>query len=52
MIEDLISTLTVAIKNGLTTKEITETIFAHPTTSEVIHEGVLSVEGGALHFAE
>lgn len=49
---DLISPLTLAIRNGLTTKQIVETIFAHPTTAEVIHEGVLSVEGGALHFAE
>lgn len=49
---DLISPLTLAIRNGLTTEQIIETIFAHPTTAEVIHEGVLSVEGGALHFAE
>lgn len=49
---DLISSLTIAIKNGLTTEQIAETIFAHPTTAEVIHEGILSVEGGALHFAE
>ncbi|WP_461205272.1 dihydrolipoyl dehydrogenase [Clostridium sp. DL1XJH146] len=49
---DLISTLTVAMKNGVTTEEITETIFAHPTTAEVIYEGFLSVEGGALHFAK
>ncbi|MDD2493763.1 MAG: dihydrolipoyl dehydrogenase, partial [Tissierellia bacterium] len=49
---DLISSLTIAIKNGLTTKQIAETIFAHPTTAEVIHEGILSLEGGALHFAE
>lgn len=48
---DLIATLTLAIKNGLTTDQIVETIFAHPTTAEVIHEGALSVEGGALHFA-
>ncbi|MCR6546542.1 dihydrolipoyl dehydrogenase [Dehalobacterium formicoaceticum] len=32
---DLISSLTIAVKNGLTTKQITETIFAHPTTAEV-----------------
>lgn len=49
---DLIASLTLAMKNGLTTSQIAETIFAHPTTAEVIHEGVLSVEGGALHFAE
>lgn len=48
---DLIAVLTLAIKNGLTTEQIIETIFAHPTTAEVIHEGVLSVEGGALHFS-
>lgn len=49
---DLIATLTLAIKNGLTTIQIIETIFAHPTTAEVIHEGALTVEGGALHFSE
>lgn len=49
---DLIATLTLAIKNRLTAKQITETVFAHPTTAEVIHEGALSLEGGALHFAE
>jgi dihydrolipoamide dehydrogenase len=49
---DLVAPLTLAVRNGLTSKQISETIFAHPTTAEVIHEGVLSVEGGALHFAE
>lgn len=49
---DLIASLTIAIRNGLTSKQLAETIFAHPTTAEVIHEGILSVEGGALHFAE
>lgn len=49
---DLIASLTLIIKNELTTKQIIETIFAHPTTAEIIHEGILSVEGGALHFAE
>lgn len=49
---DLIHELTLAIKNGLTAEQIAETIHAHPTTAEVIHEAALSVEGGALHFAE
>ncbi len=45
----LISVLTLAIKNGLTDKDITKTIFAHPTTSEVIHEAALDLGIGALH---
>jgi dihydrolipoamide dehydrogenase len=48
---DLIAELTLAIKNNLTAREITETIHAHPTTAEVIHEAALSLEGGAIHFA-
>lgn len=45
----LISTLTLAIANGFTEKQITETIFSHPTTSEVIHEAALDLGIGALH---
>lgn len=48
---DLIAELTLAIKNNMTPEEIIETIHAHPTTAEVIHEGALSLEGGAIHFA-
>nr|WP_199798729.1 dihydrolipoyl dehydrogenase [Clostridium tetani] len=49
---DLIAELTLAVKNGLTSEQIAETIHAHPTTAEVVHEASLAVEGGALHFAE
>lgn len=49
---DLLATVTLAIKNGITAEEITETIFAHPTTAESIHEATLALEGGAIHFAE
>ena len=45
----LISSLTLAIANGLTEKEITETIFPHPTTGEVIHEAAMDFGLGALH---
>lgn len=45
----LISSLTLAIANEFTEKEITETIFSHPTTSEVIHEAALDFGIGALH---
>lgn len=45
----LISVLTMGITNGLTEKEITETIFPHPTTGEVIYEAALELGIGALH---
>ncbi len=48
---DLLASVTLCITNGLTTEQITETIFAHPTTAESIHEAALNVEGGAIHFA-
>ena len=48
---DLIAELTLAIKHNLSAEAITETIHAHPTTAEVIHEAALSLEGGAIHFA-
>jgi len=47
---DLITILTLAIKNNLTEDQIKETIFAHPTTGEAVHEAVLGLEGGAIHF--
>lgn len=46
---DLIAELTLAVRNGLTAEQICETIHAHPTTAEAIHEAALDVEGGALH---
>lgn len=49
---DLIGEVTLAVKNGLKAEQIIETIHAHPTTAEVIHEASLATEGGALHFAE
>lgn len=45
----LISALTLAIENGFTEKEITKTIFPHPTTGEVIHEVAMDLGIGALH---
>lgn len=48
---DLLASVTLCINNGLTTEQITETIFAHPTTAESIHEAALNVEGGAIHLA-
>ena len=45
----LISTITLAISNGVTDEEIRETIFAHPTTAEVIHEAAYGLGIGTLH---
>lgn len=44
----LISTLTLAISSGVTEEELRETIFPHPTTSEVIHEVVFGLGIGSL----
>ncbi|CUP19884.1 MAG: dihydrolipoyl dehydrogenase [Clostridium baratii] len=48
----LISTLTVIIKNNIKDEEIADTIFAHPTTGEVIHEAALGLSIGAIHYHE
>ncbi|MFZ2537785.1 MAG: dihydrolipoyl dehydrogenase, partial [Oscillospiraceae bacterium] len=45
----LISSLTLAIANGFSEKEITETIFPHPTTGEIIHEAAMDFGIGAVH---
>ena len=45
----LISTLTTIIVNGLSLSEINETIFPHPTTSEIIGEATLDMGIGAIH---
>ncbi|OMF04977.1 dihydrolipoyl dehydrogenase [Paenibacillus amylolyticus] len=47
----LISSLTLAITNELTEQQIKHTVFAHPTTGEVIHEAAFGLSIGALHQA-
>lgn len=50
---DLVAEITVAVKNGLTAKQLIETIHAHPTTSEALHEATLATtKNGAIHYAE
>lgn len=48
---DLIATIALAVQNKLTVEQIAETIHAHPTTAEAIHEAGLAAMGGAIHFA-
>jgi dihydrolipoamide dehydrogenase len=45
----LISSVTIAIQNKLTSEQIRETIFPHPTTTEVIHEAAMGLGIGTLH---
>lgn len=47
---DLIAEVALAVKNGLKAEDIIETIHAHPTTAEAVHESALATEGGAIHF--
>lgn len=47
---DLIAEIALALKNGLKSEDIIETIHAHPTTAEAVHESALAAEGGAIHF--
>lgn len=48
---DLIAGFAHLIQSGVRAEALTHTVFAHPTTSEAIHEAVLSLNGGAIHFA-
>lgn len=46
---DLIAELTLAVNLSLTAKDLRNTIYAHPTTAEVIHEAALGLKDGAIH---
>ncbi len=46
---DLIHEAVLAIKHGLTAKDIAETIHAHPTLSETLAEAAEDVHGEAIH---
>ncbi|WP_027399403.1 dihydrolipoyl dehydrogenase [Anaerovorax odorimutans] len=48
---DLISNFTYFIQNKIDYRTLNNTIFAHPTTAEAIHEAVLSITDEAIHFA-
>jgi len=48
----LLAALTIALHNNLSTKALKETIFAHPTLSELVHEAALSLDGESIHTLE
>lgn len=47
---DLIAVLAVSMQNGLTAGQIAHTIFAHPTTAEIIAEAANGIVGKAIHL--
>jgi dihydrolipoamide dehydrogenase len=49
-VTELIQGLTIAKTLEATEAELMETIFPHPTLSEMIHESVLDAYGRAIHF--
>ncbi len=48
---DMIANFTYLIDNKVKANALAHTIFAHPTTAEAVHEALLSVGEGAIHFA-
>jgi dihydrolipoamide dehydrogenase len=50
MSPEMISTFGLAMTSESTEDEFINTIFAHPTLSESIHESVLSAFDKPLHF--
>ncbi|MHA1733547.1 MAG: dihydrolipoyl dehydrogenase [Promethearchaeota archaeon] len=48
---ELISDIALAMKNNLTTHDVAQTIYSHPTISEMVLETVEDVYGMAIHKA-
>jgi dihydrolipoamide dehydrogenase len=46
---DLISIIANMIENEVSQKDASEVIYAHPTTAEAVHEGILDIFGKAIH---
>jgi len=50
-VTDIIHEVAVAIQNGLTVKQLGETIHAHPTIAEALMEAAHDLHGGSVHVA-
>ena len=50
--ENMISPLTIAITKKMKAIDLKTTIFAHPTTGELIHEAALGLRKEAVHYAD
>jgi len=49
---DLVAEMALAIKNKLTAKQVAETIHAHPTLAEALHEASEDIHDMAIHIAK
>ena len=49
-VTELIHSFVVAMNLETTEAELMQTVFAHPTLSEVVHEGALAAYGRAIHY--
>jgi dihydrolipoamide dehydrogenase len=50
--DNLIAPITLAISNGLEARDVQETIFAHPTVQELVHEGAMGLDHLGIHFID
>jgi len=50
--ENLVASYGIAISNKLDAEQIKETVFAHPTIQELVHESVLGLDKEAIHFVD
>lgn len=51
-VTDIVHEIAVAVANGLTVKQVGETIHAHPTVAEAIMEAAHDVHGESVHIAK
>ena len=49
-VTELINSFSIAKQLETTEKDIMNTVFAHPTLSEALHESVLAAYNRAIHF--
>ena len=49
-VTEMIQTFVVAKQAELTEEDLMQTIFAHPTMSEMLHEAVLDAYGKVIHL--
>ncbi|MBI9010026.1 MAG: dihydrolipoyl dehydrogenase [Tenericutes bacterium] len=48
--DNLIATVTLAITKGLSAEDLQETVFAHPTVQELVHEAAMGLDQFGIHF--
>ncbi len=48
---DMIANFTYLVENKIKYNKLNHTIFAHPTTAEAVHEAILSLGDGSIHYA-